>query len=215
MTNFTASEVNICNLALQQMGRSVRITALDGSDTSEAATICTLQYPISRDAVLRAFPWNFATVRIALTNFEEDPDFEYSMYYKLPSDYLWLREIFEAGREPYKIEQFASSNSGTIKVIATNLGSPINIKYTARVTDPTLFEPLFIVTLAAHIAAEVAIPLRESRSTADGLWKVYQAKLREARAVDSQEDTSDQVPQGSWVDSRFTGSIAPYQDWVP
>lgn len=214
MTDFTKSEVNICNLALQQMGRSTRIASL-AETTTEAGPVCALQYPISRDAVLRAYPWNFAKTRAALTAHAEAPDFEYAYYYKLPSDFLWLREIYQAYDAPYKIERFSSSTSGVIHCIATDLGSPLNICYTARISDPTEFEPLFILTLAAHIAAEIAIPLRESRSTADGLWRVYQQKLIEARRIDSMEDTPDQLPQGSYVDARFSGQIAPYRDWTP
>lgn len=214
MTDFTASETNICNLALQQMGRSTRIASL-AETTTEAGPICALQYPISRDAVLRSFPWNFAATRAELTAHAEDPAFEFDNYYKLPSDYLWLRKIIDAYDEPYKIERFSSSSSGVIKVIATNLGSPIQIVYTARVTDPTEFEPLFIQTLAARLAAEIAIPLSETRAKANDLWAVYQAKLREARSVDSQEDSADQSPQGSWVDSRYSGQIAPYRDFNP
>lgn len=213
MTDFTKSEVNICNLALQQMGRGVRIASL-AETTTEAGPVCALQYPISRDAVLRAYPWNFAKTRASLTAHAETPDFEYAYYYKLPTDYLWLREIFEAGSTPYKIERYSSSTSGVIKVIATDLGSPLNISYTAKVTDPLEFEPLFIITMAAHMAAEMAIPLRESRSTAQGLWGVYQQKLIEARRVDSQEDSADQLPSGSYVDSRFTGQIPPYRDVI-
>lgn len=214
MTDFTASETNICNLALQQMGRSTRIASL-AETTTEAGPICALQYPISRDAVLRAFPWNFAATRATLTAHAEAPDFEFDNYYKLPSDYLWLRKIIDAYDEPYKVERFSSSSSGVIKVIATNLGSPIYIIYTARVTEPTEFESLFIQTLAAHIAANIAIPLTETRAKANDLWQAYRAKLQEARSVDSQEDSADPFPQGSWVDGRFSGQIAPYRDFVP
>ena len=214
MTDFTASEVNICNLALQQMGRDTRIASL-AETTTTAGPICALQYPISRDAGLRAYPWNFAKIRATLTAHAEAPDFEFDNYYKLPSDYLWLRTIFEAYDEPYKIETFSSSTSGVIRVIATNLGSPIYITYTSRISDPTLFDPLFITTLAAHIAAEIAVPLTETRAKAQSLWQVYQQKLIEARRIDSQEDTADPFPQGSWVDGRFSGQIAPYRDFVP
>lgn len=214
MTDFTASETNICNLALQQMGRSTRIASL-AETTTEAGPICALQYPISRDAVLRAFPWNFAQRRASLTAFAEDPAFEYDNHYKLPSDFLFLTEIFESYDAPYKIETFASSSSGAIKVILTNLGDPLKIRYTARITDATLFDPLFITTLAAHMAAEMAIPLTETRAKAQSLFQVYQQKLIEARKIDSQEGTPDPMQSGSWVDSRFGTDIPRYADFIP
>lgn len=214
MTDFTASEVNICNLALQQMGRSTRIASLSET-TTEAGLICALQYPISRDAVLRAFPWNFAQRRAALTAFVEAPAFEYANHFKLPSDFLFLTEIFGSYDAPYKLETFSSSSSGAIRVIVTDLGAPLNIRYTARISDASLFDALFITTLAAHMAAEMAIPLTETRSKADGLYRIYQQKLIEARKVDSQEGTPDPMQSGSWVDSRFGTDIPRYSDWIP
>jgi hypothetical protein len=214
MTDFTASETNICNLALQQMGRSTRIASL-AETTTEAGPICALQYPISRDAVLRAFPWNFAQRRAALTAFVEAPAFEYANHFKLPSDFLFLTEIFGSYDAPYKLETFSSSSSGAIRVIVTDLGAPLNIRYTARISDAALFDPLFTTTLAAHMAAEMAIPLTETRSKADGLYRIYQQKLIEARKVDSQEGTPDPMQSGSWVDSRFGTDIPRYSDFLP
>lgn len=214
MTDFTASEVNICNLALQQMGRSERIASL-AETTTQAGPICALQYPISRDAVLRAFPWNFAQRRASLSAFAEEPAFEYTNHFKLPSDFLFLTEIFESFDAPYKLETFSSSSSGAIRVILTDLGEPLKIRYTARISDATLFDPLFITTLAAHIAAEVAIPLTETRAKAQSLWQVYQQKLIEARKIDSQEGTPDPMQSGSWVDSRFGADVPRYLDFIP
>jgi hypothetical protein len=55
------SEVAICNLALQDVGRGLSITALD--ENSQAARACRLRYPFARDACLRAYDWNFAAAR--------------------------------------------------------------------------------------------------------------------------------------------------------
>lgn len=58
------SEVSICNLALQDLGRGLAITALD--ENSQAARVCRLRYPFARDACLRAYDWNFAAARASL-----------------------------------------------------------------------------------------------------------------------------------------------------
>lgn len=213
MTDFTASEVEICNLALQLMGRSIAITTLTPYDTP--SRLCARQYPISRDAVLRAYPWNFAQRRDELSAHADTPAFEFSYMYVLPSDYLGNIRIYDNDDQRFKLETYVASTASTVKVILTDIGAPLQVKYTARVTDPTLFDPLFIDTLAAHIGASIAVPLSESGQKAQNLWSLYQAKLREARAVDSSEDSADNLPQGNWVTDRWSSGVAPYKDFVP
>ena len=213
MTDFAASETNICNLALQQMGRPIIIASL--SEDSNAARLCARQYPISRDAVLRAYPWNFAQRRDELDAHNDTPAFEFAYMYELPSDYLGNLRLFDNDSERFKIETYVESTASSIRVVLTDVGEPLQVKYTARITDPTLFDPLFIDALAAHVGANIAVALSESQSKAEQLWSVYSAKLREARAVDASEDTADAMPQGNWVSDRFSSGVAPYKDFIP
>jgi hypothetical protein len=55
------SEVAICNLAHQDVGRGLAITVFDKN--TQAARACRLRYPLVRDACLRAYDWNFAAAR--------------------------------------------------------------------------------------------------------------------------------------------------------
>jgi sugar lactone lactonase YvrE len=59
----TASEVDICNMALGEVSDDT-ITAL--SDASEAGRRCTLLYPQARDEALELHEWRFATARDTL-----------------------------------------------------------------------------------------------------------------------------------------------------
>ena len=52
-----ASEVDLCNNALGQLGED-SITSLD--DNSKKARLCKRFYPDARDTVLRAYPWRCA-----------------------------------------------------------------------------------------------------------------------------------------------------------
>jgi len=99
------------------------------------------------------------------------------------------------------------------KQILANDSGPLNVKYLKRVADLAATEPLFIATLATRLAAEVALTLTESAAKATDLMQAYQLKLREARAVNSQESQPDDFPQGDWHDARFMGIIEPYRDW--
>ena len=204
------SEVAICNITMAETRGEplllipglmctadlyrAQITALD--EASQAARACKLRYPYARDACLRAHPWNFAQRRAELAASAVAPAFEYGNAYDLPSDCLFVNDVFEGEGERWVIEG---------RQILTDMGSPIFIRYTALVTDTAQFDPLFVETLAARVASDIAVQLSESVGRAQSLWQVYQAKLVEARKRDSQEGQSDNLPRGSWLDSRNSG----------
>lgn len=182
-------------MALAEIGRGAQITAMD--EATQAARACKLRYPYARDAVLRSYPWNFAAKRAELAANATAPAFEYTYAYDLPADCLNVNEVFEGNAEKWVVENGQ---------ILTDMSAPIYIKYTWRVVSPASFDPLFVEALAARIASNIAVQLSESVSRAQSLWQVYQAKLIEARRRDAQEGQPEQLPQGSWHDSRLSGS---------
>jgi hypothetical protein len=196
------SEVSICNMALAEIGRGAQITSID--EASQAARACKLRYPHARDATLRAYDWNFAGRRAELAANPVAPAFEYGNAFDLPADCLLVRSVFEGEAEMWVVEN---------RQILTDMGAPIFIKYTGLVTDTTTFDPLFVETLAARIAADIAVQLSESVSRAQALWQVYQSKLIEARRRDSQEGQPENIPQGSWLDARNSGVWDGISGW--
>ncbi|MBI1213957.1 MAG: hypothetical protein GC190_21050 [Alphaproteobacteria bacterium] len=198
------SEVAICNLALQEIGRGMMITALD--ENSQAARACRLRYPYARDATLRGYDWNFASARAELAALSDPPAFGFANQYELPADCLRVRAIENGEADDWRVEG---------RRILTDMGAPIFVKYTARVTDPAQFDPLFVAALAARVAADIAVSLSESTSKAQGLWQIYLGKLHEAWKNDAIEGQPDALPQGSWVGARFGQNIRPYSDWDP
>jgi hypothetical protein len=170
------TEVAICNLALAELGRGAQITSLD--EASQAARACRLRYPYALDACLRAYDWNFAARRAELPKNVIAPAFGFTNAYDLPHDSLLVRSVEGGDAEKWVVEG---------RQVLADLGPPIFITYTAQVTDPTLFDPLFVEVLAARLASDIAVQLSESVSRAQGLWQVYQSKLIEARRRDAQE----------------------------
>ena len=184
------SEVAICNLALQDVGRGLAITALD--ENSQAARACSLRYPFARDACLRAYDWNFAAARASLPALATPPAFGFANAFELPPDCLFVRTVGEADDCAWVVE------SGTL---LTDDGAPLKITYTRAVTDPALFDPLFAETLAIRIASEIAVSLTESVGKAQSLWQIYLQKLAEARRRDAQEGSRSNT-NVDWAASR-------------
>jgi hypothetical protein len=196
------SEVSLANLALQMLGRGKFITSLDEND--QAARVMRHHLPYVRDAVLRAYPWNFAQRRAELAETDTPPAFEFAHAYNLPEDCLWMHTVYEGNSYNWKIENGQ---------ILTDMGSPLYVKYTARVTDLASSDPLFFQALAARLAADCAVTITESVDKGANMFSIYQSKLREARAVDAQEGQPDGLPNGSWHDGRVQNEFAPYSDW--
>lgn len=196
------SEVAICNMALAAIGRGAQITSLD--EASQAARACKLRYPYARDAVLRAYDWNFAAKRAELPKNAATPAFEYANAFDLPADCLLVRSVFGGESERWVVEG---------RQILTDMGDPIFIKYTGLVGEPTRFDALFVEALAARIASDIAIQLSESTTRAQGMWQLYQAKLIEARRRDAQEGQPERLPHGDWLDARAGAGFTPYRHW--
>lgn len=185
------SEVSICNMALAEIGRGMMITSMD--EASQAARACKLRYPYARDAVLRAYDWNFAAKRAELAANETAPAFEYANAFDLPPDCLQVRSVYDGEDLPWVVES---------RQILTDMDAPLYIKYTSRCTDVAKFDSLFIQALASRIAADIAVSLSESVGRSQALFEVYQAKLSEARRRDAQEGQPEEFPSGSWRDAR-------------
>lgn len=192
-----ASVVAICNQALALLGAD-RITDL--GDDSQPARLCSVFYEPARDAVLRAYPWNFAIRRAALAALTSTPAWGYDLEYQLPEGptpehCLRVLDVYLADErnEPWKVEA---------RKIVTNLTAPLYISYVARITDPAQFDALFVKALAARLAMELTYPLTASSSLLDLVSRLYTQALNEARVTDAQEGSSETVSATDWLDVR-------------
>lgn len=184
-----SSVTDICNQALSKVGDEL-ISCL--TDSSKQARYCRMLYQPTRDAVLRAHPWNFAIERAELAQLSAVPAYEYTYQYKLPTDCLRVLQMEDVDMV-FKIEGGKLlADEGTAK-----------IKYIKRVTDSALFDSLFIAALSARLAAEMAVPLADSKTLAETMWELYLNKIGEARGIDAQEGTPDDVPADTWLNSRL------------
>jgi hypothetical protein len=183
------SVVAIVNNALIKVGAN-SITSL--TENSEAARAANLVYAQLRDTVLRDHPWNFAVTRAACALDSNTPAFDWSYQYFLPDGCLRVLRLQYVDQE-YEVEG---------RLILTN-ASPCNIKYIAQVTDPNLFDAMFIEALSARIAAELAVTLAESSTLAKMMSEVYREKIMDARSIDGMESGNRQLEGSTWLDSRL------------
>ena len=192
-----ASIVDICNVALNQLGAT---TILSLTEDSKNARLCNSRYTQVRDALFRSHPWNCLQKRIELAADSVAPAWGFSYQYTLPADCLRLLVILDYDSN-YKVEgRKVLSNTSSMKIL-----------YVARVTDPNEYDELLRETLSAALGADIAYGVTSSSPVTQNMYTLFQNKLRDARFVDSTEGQnvspdlgmSDVIDAGTFINSRF------------
>lgn len=215
------SVLEIYNLGVTRLGHEQMSSE---TENTKAGRLCRLHYPLLRDSVLRAHPWNFAIRRATLAQLSVTPAFEFTYAYALPTDPKCLKVVrtsYEAngfsstaiygypglvsyGEMPIEVRVETINVSGTpVKALLSNEAT-MSIEYIAQITDVSLFDDLFTDCLAARLAAELAFPLTDNQSATKTMMDLYQMKLAEARVVDAQEGSPrDVVNTDPWLIARI------------
>lgn len=184
-----ASKTAIANRTLSKLGQT-RVSNID-LDNTKPAKVVRYMYDIILDALLTAFPWNFAIKRAQLAADATAPAWGYAKRYTLPVDFLSLLEI--RGEPEYTLEG---------GFILTNQGSPLYIKYISRVTDSGLFDPLFVEAFASRMAYEGCEEITQSNTKKDLLLRDYQMTIKEAYASDSIQEMPQRLEADTWLLAR-------------
>ena len=173
------SETEIASNALTKLGASP-ITDID-DPYAQRAVLCKSYYKNTRDAVLRAYPWNCAIERMALALSLDTPVYGYSYKFQLPVVPYCLRVLEVEEDVEHKIEgRFLLCDE-----------SSVNIKFIKRIEDTGLFDSLLQEAIECRLAAELAYPVTGSPTLIQAMWALYAEKLREARTIDAMEITQD------------------------
>ena len=108
-----ASVVDICNVALNQLGAT---TILSLTEDSKNARLCNQRFTQVRDAVFRSHPWNCLQKRQELAADTIAPAWGFKFAYTLPADCLRLLRILDYDSN-YKVEgrKILSNTSSMVK----------------------------------------------------------------------------------------------------
>ena len=172
----SASEVQICNLALLKFG-TLTIASLD--DATKEGRACKVFYPLLRDELIYSHPWNFAMKRADISALvEATPAFEWDYAYTIPADCLRVWELYGTDAE-WVVE------SGQL---LTNQDEEIYIRYISQVTTTGNFNPAFVNCLATRLGAELAAKLADDVKLRQVLLEeLYRIQLPEAHVLNAIE----------------------------
>ncbi|WP_029009196.1 hypothetical protein [Azospirillum halopraeferens] len=182
--------IGLCSRALIKIG-ATPITAFE-EGTAEAEVAGALYAP-TRDALLSAHPWSFATVQATLPRLDGAPAADYTHAFQLPADFLRALSA-GAGRGrglEYRIHG---------RTLQADAGAVV-LTYVRRPAEED-FPPFFDQALIARLAAEFCIPVTENTSRADTLHRLAEAEFRRARLTDAQQDSQERLEGFTLVEAR-------------
>lgn len=206
-----SSVIDICNLALSRLGDTATISSIDPPEGSAQAEHCATFYPIARDNLLELHNWSFSLRRGILALLVNTID-EWDYVYAMPSNVIKILSIQPAGAtddfsangiytsQPYSVEM----NDDGIVIIYTDCPDA-HIRYTTKVTDPTLFTPLFITTLSWHLAGMIAGPIikgKEGEASGVSCEKMAQYWLGKASESSANQRRSGITHIVPWIAGR-------------
>jgi hypothetical protein len=200
--------ITICNMALARIGVSSYISSL--TEASNEARNCALFYEPMRDFVLRDHPWNFAKKRVRLADAGTPPP-EWGFKYAYPSDCIKVRHIVSPGfinpRNDQRVQYEVAHENGQ-RVIYSNQDQA-ELVYTMRVTDPTIYDPMFTSALAYLLASEIAMPLSVQPAVADQARKAYSQTVSMASAATQSESFEGPEPVSELITTRdgYSGPV--------
>ena len=186
------SEVDICNLALAQLGGKFTITSLD--DETVGAQLCKANYAPLRDAVLEEMDWSFAVREHQLTADPVPSLIGGYTKFKLPADTLRVIAAYDgvSKLEDWRLEgRFLLALQGSVIIRSLDTTS-----------DTSLFSQAFTQALAARLSAELAMPLTNSATVSATQWQLYAQKVSVARTNDSLQGSAQTFSTGRIIRAR-------------
>ncbi|HEY1097044.1 MAG TPA: hypothetical protein VGF14_07370 [Alphaproteobacteria bacterium] len=185
------SDVAICSRALLKIGAHPIQSFYD--DRIEAEIALALYQP-TRDALLSAYPWRFATTQITLPRLLDAPQADFSYAFQLPNDFL---RILSAGSN-------GQSDGLVYRIVRNTLqtdSEAVMLNYIFR-PDEAEAPPFFEQVLIAQLAAEFCLPLTENSSRADTLYKIANQSFDRAKKIDAYQDTPKALIDFNLIDAR-------------
>ena len=181
-----ASAVSICSNALLMLGDQPIASLTEATDR---ARLCSNLWPQVRDYLLRKHPWSCtrASTTLAAETTTYGIDWDYS--YVLPGDCMRVLQVGLRGeRIDFEIQgRRVLTDTSTLPVV-----------YQFRQEDPTQWDAAMVDAASAEMAARMAYAITKSASLAELMRAQADRAVRQAQAIDGQDN-----PPEDWADSPF------------
>lgn len=186
------SKAEICNLAISWLGGQTIFSLED--DTSHEAILCRANYEMSRTAVLEEREWSFALQRAVLTPLATPPEFGYTYAFLIPTDSQKILSVTNGRKQ--KVTHVIEGN----QILCDT--AELYVRYTLDLTNTKRFSALFDQALAAHIAANIVVPLTENEGMFQTMTMKYEMNLEKAISADSLQGSRERLDRSTLEASR-------------
>lgn len=197
-----ASEIEICNMALSNLGQGPITNLLDPQTTEEQ--LCALHYPTIRDGVLEARAWTFAKFQVIRESTQAD-EWGLGVLYPIEADWLAVLRCYRSV-SAFSLSQAApKKNQANWEIQGSNIVADVGLLYiegVLRITDTNKFSKLFVQTVAARLAAELCIPITNEKKLLKDMWDLYNYKLKDAASRDGGQGRSEIITAQNLIKSR-------------
>lgn len=195
------SAEEICNIALVGYLGSHAITTIGEPGKPGQAT--ALLYTPTRDALLRAHPWNFASKHVDLAQDGTYVEvYEYAYGYTLPTDCVKIirTEHEYLGLEhDYRIE----AKPGGGRLLLSNEDA-VAIEYISNTVAVGEYDALFVQILALQLAMAMCMWITDNAGIFERLEQRLKTMQPSAQSVDAQEGKPrDIVDNSGWINARL------------
>jgi hypothetical protein len=207
----------LVNIALSRIGVSKVISDLV-NDNTEVAIMARRHVKEDVNAVLRDFPWPFATryaELVLVDGSESDPvNQDWTFSYRAPNSMMFARRIITlgAGRAPSTNPSTppipyreATDSVGALIYCNTEAtdDEPLMLEYTVRNLCPAFFgDALFRDALAWRFASSLAVPLSRGADRAKECLEMYYTVLPKAKVVAANESQQEPGADADWIRDR-------------
>lgn len=151
---------------------------------------------------LEAGLWKFALRTVELSYSPSiDPSFGYQHGFTKPDDFVRTAAVCEDAYFLRPLLQYSDEAGFWFSDLET-----IYVRYVsndpAYGNDTSLWPQTFFKFVAAHFAAEIAMPITQNIGKEDRARKLTMVRLKDALSKDAMSDPTKFMPQGSWVSAR-------------
>lgn len=201
-----ASDVDICRMAIGNLGDSANIASISPPDGSVQADLCAIYYPMARDTLLEMHAWNFAVRRQQLAQLTAETD-AYLYSYAMPSNCIRVLSVLPdgGGESPGEPIPFSCEVDGSGNAVILTDQESAACKYIVRITETSRFSPAFVESLGWLLAAMLAGPLIKGDSgakMAQTCRAMAQAVASRAAAADANQRQVKPNHNVSWISGR-------------
>ena len=202
MSAVPASEVEICNLALDRFGERP-IANIDNPQTTAEITMAR-HFAQVRQELLRKYVWNFGKKRASISR-SGTPEFDYADKYQLPNDFVRLLSV----NGDTEVQQSKDYDiEGRELLIDASGAASIKIRYIKDVTDVSQWDSLFRTCMILSLALATAYQFTKKKALVDQINGLLAAELPDAVSIDGQEKPPVRIQRSKYLAARQMGGYS-------